>query len=458
MSHSVIIIGAGMAGISAASHLHKAGITDTVVLELRSRLGGRLVSKKATLDQSVSYDFGASWFHDALKNPLFEKAKRLKNVDYFFDDGRHCYLSKLSKNIEEYKFDNVVKEIATFAAMYFADHPDAPDVSVEDMCHMYVEAQREHLLADEAAYAPQVIRLWVELWDGISWTEASAKHQFVYGDDHLGRNAYVKNGFETVFNNELHELPVHYRQLNIHIDTHVTRVHRDHQGVTVHTNKGTFHARYMVCTVPASLLCISDRSDPCYIEWTPPLPAHITSLYTECEYGSLGKVIFEFDTCFWPRETERFYVLAHPLAKGTEAWAHPTIIINYEAMSNVPSLVLLTQSPLSKAIELMTKDQIWSMFEPVVRQIASSPVKKPFNIMRTEWNSDTLVRGSYSAGRLGYSDTRGFCESLAEGAGRVRFAGAETMAGSSNGCAHGAWYSGRREAQYIISREGQPKI
>jgi monoamine oxidase len=40
----ILIIGAGMAGLSAASHLVKNGITDFKILEARNRIGGRIVS------------------------------------------------------------------------------------------------------------------------------------------------------------------------------------------------------------------------------------------------------------------------------------------------------------------------------------------------------------------------------------------------------------------------------
>lgn len=42
--HKVIIIGAGMAGLSAANHLIKNGMTDFRILEARNRSGGRIVS------------------------------------------------------------------------------------------------------------------------------------------------------------------------------------------------------------------------------------------------------------------------------------------------------------------------------------------------------------------------------------------------------------------------------
>lgn len=40
----VVIIGAGMAGLSAANHLIKNGFNDFHILEARERIGGRIVS------------------------------------------------------------------------------------------------------------------------------------------------------------------------------------------------------------------------------------------------------------------------------------------------------------------------------------------------------------------------------------------------------------------------------
>lgn len=42
--HKVIIVGAGMAGLSAGIHLVQNGVTDIKILEARNRIGGRIIS------------------------------------------------------------------------------------------------------------------------------------------------------------------------------------------------------------------------------------------------------------------------------------------------------------------------------------------------------------------------------------------------------------------------------
>ncbi|XP_073998632.1 spermine oxidase isoform X2 [Rhodnius prolixus] len=67
----VIIIGAGMAGLSAASLLANNNMTDFLVLEARNRIGGRIVS----IDKDGSkLELGANWIHGVLGNPMYEMA------------------------------------------------------------------------------------------------------------------------------------------------------------------------------------------------------------------------------------------------------------------------------------------------------------------------------------------------------------------------------------------------
>jgi monoamine oxidase len=65
---SVIIIGGGVAGLSAASRLHSRGCRNIIILEAQSRLGGRVHTIPF---QSRFLEFGAQWIHGgSLENPV----------------------------------------------------------------------------------------------------------------------------------------------------------------------------------------------------------------------------------------------------------------------------------------------------------------------------------------------------------------------------------------------------
>lgn len=68
---NVVIVGAGMAGLSAANHLKKNGMEDFKILEARNRIGGRIVAIPL---KRHNIELGANWIHGVLGNPIFEMA------------------------------------------------------------------------------------------------------------------------------------------------------------------------------------------------------------------------------------------------------------------------------------------------------------------------------------------------------------------------------------------------
>src|ERR1700759_2451975 len=80
---SVLIVGAGMAGLGAARSLADAG-RPVRVIEARDRIGGRV---HTTRDWGVPLEMGASWIHGTTGNPLIELAQKLTlplvKTDYY---------------------------------------------------------------------------------------------------------------------------------------------------------------------------------------------------------------------------------------------------------------------------------------------------------------------------------------------------------------------------------------
>jgi polyamine oxidase len=69
----VIVVGAGISGLTAASALTRAGV-ECVVLEARDRIGGRL----HTVDLAGSpVDLGGSWIHMPGGNPMTAFARQV---------------------------------------------------------------------------------------------------------------------------------------------------------------------------------------------------------------------------------------------------------------------------------------------------------------------------------------------------------------------------------------------
>ena len=69
---SVIIVGAGAAGIAAATRLLDNNITDVIILEAEARIGGRVHSVEFG---DAFVDMGAEWCHGEKDNIVYEMVK-----------------------------------------------------------------------------------------------------------------------------------------------------------------------------------------------------------------------------------------------------------------------------------------------------------------------------------------------------------------------------------------------
>jgi polyamine oxidase len=96
---TVIIVGAGAAGLAAASYLVEEDY-DVVVLEGRDRIGGRLHTDATTLEAPI--DLGASWIHGIDGNPLLDYDLRTKPFDYddYETKGRETRDFEYSTSVE----------------------------------------------------------------------------------------------------------------------------------------------------------------------------------------------------------------------------------------------------------------------------------------------------------------------------------------------------------------------
>ena len=69
MIERIVVVGAGLAGLAAASALARKGL-EVEVIEARTRVGGRL----HTVD---GVDLGAHWIHGTEGNPITNLARRV---------------------------------------------------------------------------------------------------------------------------------------------------------------------------------------------------------------------------------------------------------------------------------------------------------------------------------------------------------------------------------------------
>lgn len=498
LSTQVVIIGGGIAGLKAAQDLHKAGV-NFVVLEARDRFGGRI---HTDFSSDAPYDLGASWAHDTLTNPLFdEMIEEAEDYDLYYDDHKPVLFTVDEKNtdkisnidFEEEKLEQLIDEITKYIELQFFDNLELQDCTLHETVLNYLWKQKKLLTENQIKYAPQMMRN-LELWHGISWDNMSSKYAIV---DNVGRNCLIRKGYYKVIEKLVNSLP----DDKIFKNKIVNKIDRSKSDkVIINTNDGfIYECQYCIVTVPQSILQLRIKGDELKdgneedklgsINWVPKLPADLAESLENMSFGSLGKIIFEFDESFWPNSSDRFIAISKPdpnlfnLLKENKRpkypedvyilnkdeipdhWDFPVLILNLKKISNVPALLVFTQGELTNYIE-KNKDKAWDYMKPIISKLSLLKDKKsdkievkdineikPKNIICSNWSVDPFSRGSYAACAPG-NDPTDLVIRLSRGLGNVRFAGEHTILDGA-GAVHGAWMSGRREAEHVLVKLGK---
>ena len=104
---TVLILGGGVAGITAARTLHDKGITDFIIVEARHELGGRMMNHRfGAAGHEYNVEVGANWVQGTSTsggptNPIWTLAKKhniTTQKSHFFESLSRCRVSYSAKN------------------------------------------------------------------------------------------------------------------------------------------------------------------------------------------------------------------------------------------------------------------------------------------------------------------------------------------------------------------------
>lgn len=301
---SVIVVGAGLAGLAAARQLMAFGFKVTV-LEGRKRAGGRVYTKKLEGNNRVAaVDLGGSVLTGTLGNPLGILARQLSfslhkvrdkcplyrvdgtPVDPVSDRkveaGFNQLLDKLSKNRQ--LMGEVSQDVSLGAALEtFRDPLDEEEMNLFNW----------HLANLEYANASLLSRLSLAFWDQDDPYDMGGDHCFLPGGNGRLVQALLEN-------------------ITIHYDKIVQAIRYGSDGVQVVVGGGQVYEGDMVlCTVPLGVL--KSRS----IEFIPELPQRKLDAIRRLGFGLLNKVALLFPHAFWGTDLDTFGHLSdHPSRRG----------------------------------------------------------------------------------------------------------------------------------------------
>ncbi|KAL3699325.1 hypothetical protein R1sor_017347 [Riccia sorocarpa] len=437
---TVIIVGAGLAGLAAARQLLAFG-HKVVVLEGRQRPGGRVYTKKMSGEGlAAAADLGGSVVTGIHGNPLGVLARQLgfplhkirEKCPLYQPDGLPVK-EEMDSRVEA-QFNSLLDRASKWReeGINHVAHSISLGTTLETLREgAGVAATPEerqlfdwHLANLEYANAGLLSNLSLAFWDQDDPYEMGGDHCFLPG----GNVRLVSAMAEGV--------PIFYGKT-------VHTIKYGSEGAQVVAGEQVFEGDMVLCTVPLGVL----KREA--IRFEPPLPQRKTDAIKRLGFGLLNKVVMLFSHPFWGAELDTFGHLAQTTGRRGEFF----LFYSYAAVSGGPLLLALVAGEAAINFEFMPPIEAVDRVLAVLRGIYEPrgiKVPDPIQTVCTRWGGDPLCYGSYSNVAVGASGDDYDILAESAGDGRLFFAGEATNR-RYPATMHGAFLSGLREAGNITT-------
>ena len=418
----VIVVGAGIAGLTAADAARCAG-AEVVIVEARDRIGGRTWTVPLG---PGTIDLGGAWVHSPVGNPLAEALTAAGIATR--NDG--AYGAPMAVWADAW-LDAADATIVT--AVLQADWDPAEALAANPQSDRFVDGV-EWFLADRGLEGRQAeLARFGLLWmagalviagepDRISLAGAAA---YAEGS---GGNLVPVGGYGALIDRLA-------TGLDVRLGTKVSRVEHGGAKAVVVTDRGTFEGDRAIVTLPLGVL----RAGA--VAFDPPLEDGHASAVERLVMGTEEKVVFCFPERFWPDSVWEISHMAED--RSFPAW------FDFSRHVGAPALVGLYNPRSTPGLEQMPTDDRVEAALNVLRKMFGS-VPDPDETLATDWTRDPYSFGSYSYVPIGASvdDMRRLGEPVSD---RLALAGEVTLP-DCYGTVQAAFVSGLRAAALAVGK------
>ncbi|MFE7709354.1 flavin monoamine oxidase family protein [Streptomyces sp. NPDC057486] len=423
-----IVVGAGIAGITAARLLQAAG-QHVIVLEARDRVGGRIWTDRTA---GFSVDRGASWIHGLIDNPLTGLAAELNMETSEFTVGG---FQAGGRPIADY--DESRRRLDDGATRQWITDVNTADGLLQEVVEASGPGETYATVTERALAAtgwePERAERLRTFYRHRTEEQCGAEIEQVAAHA-LDEDAI--EGDEVIFPGGYDVLPRALAEgLHVRLGTTVTAITRSTTGVRVDTEGESFDAAQVIVTVPLGVLKAGT------IEFTPPLPEDIAGPIARLGMGVFNKIFLQFPDRFW--EDGVYAIRKHGRAGVPwHSWYDVSVV------SGKPMLLTFAGGAWGQSIEQKTDEEVVASVLGSLREIYGDSVPGPVAHWITRWGSDPLALGSYSY--IAAGSTHDDHDAMAGPVdGVLHFAGEATW-GYDPATVHGALQSGHRAAERIL--------
>ncbi|KAF2496891.1 putative flavin-containing polyamine oxidase [Lophium mytilinum] len=396
---TVVVLGGGMAGITAAQALANQSITDFLIVEYNGEIGGRMkhtnFGKKKDGSPFV-VELGANWVQGlgtkgGPENPIWTMAKKYKVANEYSN------YSSILTLIDDY--ETAYAEVEQYAGVILKEN-----------------------LQDTSMRAGLALK--------------DFKPQKNMAAQARGFNALAKGMASTFLK------PNDSRLL---LNSIVTDIAYDKDSVTISLNDGScISAAYAICTFSLGVL----QNDE--VSFTPKLPDWKQTAIAEFQMGTYTKVFLQFNETFWDLDTQ-FFLYASPTTRGYYPVWQSLSTAGFLPGSNIIFATVVERE--SYRIEAQDDEVTKAEALAVLREMfPDKHIPEPIDFFYPRWTKVPWAHGSYSNWPVG--TTLEGHQNLRSNVGRLYFAG-EHCSAEYFGFLQGAYFEGQEAGMRIAGMLGK---
>jgi monoamine oxidase len=430
-SADVLVIGAGMAGLTAARALAEAGLR-VLMLEAQNRVGGRILTERVG-DQVI--ELGAEFVHGRppeLLALIEEAGLTLTERDgamLSFENGR--LIGNGAEESKEERDD-------LFAPLEKLENLSGPDLSFAE----FLEREQIPEISQEDRFALIGYVEGFNAADHHKISAASLGRQQQAEDAIEGDRAFhITGGYDQL--PEYLARCVEARGGALRADTRVQRVAWQPGRVEVETNQGSFSARQAIVTLPLGVL----QSGSVVFD---PAPGEILEQARRLHMGQVIRITLHLRERFWetlppqPELSELSFLFTRGAVPSVWWTTHPVPSRTLTGWTGGPrSAKLLGLS--AEELGRLACDQLAEVFHLDAAYVRAQML----GCSTHNWQADPNALGAYSYIGVGGLDAP---ERLAEPvAETLYFAGEHTDTTAQWGTVHAALRSGLRAARQVLA-------